>query len=429
MEFFYHHHWRWDWGFGNPNKTAVLIGLLMMACWIFAFWKKHGFWFALVLFTGLGMCLIHTYSRGGVVSVFAGMACLAAFAPRPWPWGRMAALLLSFVFLAGYSIWWDAGPRYVEGMSDQSITHRLEIWKQTPRMMVDAPAGWGFGRSGYAYMQWYQSDAELTGYRTLVNSHLTWLVEGGWLFRVFYIMAWGSIFLLLWPKSGRPWRALPFALWIMWAVAMFFSSVGESPWLWIIPVLALAASLADRFTNSHWPCRKAWLLPPLAAAFFCLLVIAVSDITPSDPPVRKKGDAILLGASEPAVWFLRPDASVLGEHYGHELRDYAKKIPCGVTASADDISHAGVLILSGKLPPALKSLQPRQILLLNPSNPTTELLNQILKSQAIKVCFGEFSHQERKTFWQQQAEAHPSLHIEEIPGAGDFLPQWLQCLK
>jgi len=45
-----------DWGLGNPNKTAALIAMLMVAVWGLACFRKWGFWAALTLFTGLGIC-------------------------------------------------------------------------------------------------------------------------------------------------------------------------------------------------------------------------------------------------------------------------------------------------------------------------------------------------------------------------------------
>jgi hypothetical protein len=66
MDFYYHGAWRMDWGFQNPNKTAVFIACLMLALWLAACVWRRGFWLALPAFTGLGYCLVHTYSRGGM---------------------------------------------------------------------------------------------------------------------------------------------------------------------------------------------------------------------------------------------------------------------------------------------------------------------------------------------------------------------------
>jgi len=77
--------WRMDWGLGNPNKTAALTATLMVGVWALAYVRKWGFWPALVFFTSLGICLIHTFSRGGLIAAAAGLVVLVWLAPRPWP--------------------------------------------------------------------------------------------------------------------------------------------------------------------------------------------------------------------------------------------------------------------------------------------------------------------------------------------------------
>ena len=72
QEFFYQGIKRLDWGFGNPNITAGLIATLLMAVWGLAFIHRWGFWPALLGFTTLGVCLIQTVSRGGLVAAILG---------------------------------------------------------------------------------------------------------------------------------------------------------------------------------------------------------------------------------------------------------------------------------------------------------------------------------------------------------------------
>ena len=72
-EIFFNGVWRMDWGLGNPNKTAALIATLMVGLWGLAYVRKWGFWVALAGFTALGFCLVHTFSRGGLVALFVGL--------------------------------------------------------------------------------------------------------------------------------------------------------------------------------------------------------------------------------------------------------------------------------------------------------------------------------------------------------------------
>lgn len=149
-EIYFQGFWRMDWGLGNPNKTGALIATLMVAVWIFGFIWRKGFWASLVLFSGLGICLVHTFSRGGIVAAIIGLCPLVLLAPRPWPKVRLFAVIGAVWLIVGASIFLQAHERLGQGITerDPSISNRFDIWKMTPTMMVDAPNGWGIGNSG-----------------------------------------------------------------------------------------------------------------------------------------------------------------------------------------------------------------------------------------------------------------------------------------
>src|ERR1700722_6908987 len=137
--------WRMDWGFGNPNKTATLIALIMIAVWILGYVRRGGFWAALILFTGFGVCLILTQSRGGLVGVMMGGLIVLAWTPRPFPFRGFMAVIGVCVGFAIFAFIINAESRYTQGFSgeDRSVDNRLLIWEQVPGMIRDAPNGWG----------------------------------------------------------------------------------------------------------------------------------------------------------------------------------------------------------------------------------------------------------------------------------------------
>ncbi|MCX6963190.1 MAG: O-antigen ligase family protein [Verrucomicrobia bacterium] len=157
-EIFFQGFWRMDWGLGNPNKTAALIAILMVAVWSLAYLRNRLFWVSLVLFSALGICLVHTFSRGGMVAAFCGLIPLLVCLRRPLPMKRIVGVVAAFWLIIGASIYLQAHERYGQGVvqEDRSISNRFVLWKAAPTMMVDAPGGWGFGQSGKAYMDWYQ---------------------------------------------------------------------------------------------------------------------------------------------------------------------------------------------------------------------------------------------------------------------------------
>src|SRR5690606_25281879 len=144
----------------------------------------------------------------------AGWLVLLWRAPRPWPWSRLLAIIASVWVILAFSIYLQAHERFGQGLvhEDRSITNRLVIWKQARRMMVDAPGGLGIRNSGNAYGQWYQPLDQHELYRTLVNSHLTWLVEVGWPLRFLYVFGWVTAVVLCWPWHGRKWFSIPLGI-------------------------------------------------------------------------------------------------------------------------------------------------------------------------------------------------------------------------
>ncbi len=229
--FFFKGVWRMDWGLGNPNKTAALIVGLMIGLWALAYMRRWGFWVALAGFTGLGIGLIHTFSRGGFVALICGVAPLLLWAPRPWAARRIVGVVVAVWCIVGFAVYLQAHERLGQGVvrNDPSISNRLDLWKYAPVMMRDAPGGWGFGNSGKAFVDWYQPLDRVESYRTMVNNHLTWLVELGWPGRFLYLACWGAISVLCWPSAQARWLAIPFGIWLALFVSATFSSVAEEP--------------------------------------------------------------------------------------------------------------------------------------------------------------------------------------------------------
>ncbi len=427
--FFYKGIWRMDWGFGNPNKTAAFIATLMVAVWALAFIRRGGFWPALLLFTGLGVCLIHTFSRGGLIAVFAGLALVAWKLPRPWAWKKIVAISLSIWAMMGCSIYLQAHERYGQGLAqeDRSITHRLQIWKMAPRMMVDAPTGWGLGHAGKAYMQWYQPLDRHEEYRTLVNSHLTWLVEMGWPLRFFYVLAWFVIFILCWPSKACRWRVIPLGIWMTFATAALFSSVAESPWLWIVPGVALFVVLAHRIQSRAWPRLAIWLVPPAAAGFVLAVFFLFGR---GDSMIRGSSDQVIVGRGESQRWLVA-DENTFGRNYGKKLREALSfeesgKNTVGTVGSIGalgDISGKTVILggsIAGQDKARMQTLltTAQKVILINPSCFPTEWNLSKENATRVEVVFGEFSQSSAADAWAQV------VSIRRIEGAGDFLPHW-----
>ena len=413
-----------DWGLGNPNKTAALIAILMVAVWSISYLKRWLFWISLPLFSALGICLVHTFSRGGIVAAFCGLIPLLVCLRRPWPIKRIVGVVVSVWIVIGASIYLQAYQRFGKGIvqEDRSISSRFVIWKATPAMMADAPSGWGLGQAAIAYRDWYQPLERNESYLNLINSHLTWLVEFGLIGRFFYIFGWVAVFLLCLPARGNRWLAVPFGIWSAFFVGAVFSAVAESIWLWIVPVISLAWVLVWRTRNHEWPTPKIFVLPPAVAA----AILICTAIFAHHSNFSKRGNILIVGKGEPTTWVVA-DRKVLGASFPRPLRaELAKNqyLSFGLVESLADLpDNAESLILAGKLAGGtpdeiiakkLKSL--KSLVLVNPAFLPTEL--PIPKEAVVRIAIGEFAQSASAADWASVGK------VEPLVGIGDFVPNW-----
>jgi len=425
--FFYNGIWRMDWGLGNPNTTAALITTLMVGVWAFSWLRKWGFWVAVILFTGMGICLIHTFSRGGLIALFAGMIPLVIMAPRPWPWFRIITITIAVWIMIGFSIYLNAHQRYGQGVikEDRSITNRLKLWKSGPPMIVEAPSGWGFGKAANSYTQWYQPLDRQERYRNFVNSHFDMLIELGWPLRFLYVFGWLGIFLLCWPVARFRWFAVPLGIWLAFAVAAIFSSVAVSPWLWILPGMALLAVIVCRWHFQCWPRAVLWSIPT-ATALMVLSMLFLSGQRAGK--IYGSSDLVLIGGTKPTVWLVA-DPKVLGQEYGRTLRKYLQSHETeilGIVESVENLPDAsgatviftGTLDEEGKARLASLSGNAAELILVAPSFLPHELELSIHSNRKIKVIVGELAQSASLQAWKDVAE------IQIVEGVGAFFQNW-----
>ena len=417
-----------DWGLGNPNKTAALIAILMVTVWSLDYVKKYGFWLALTCFAGLGICLMYTISRGGLAAAFAGLSILAVWQPWPWERSKVVAMGISIWIILGFSLYLNTQDRYLQGTDDLSILNRLEIWKKAPQMMVDAPGGWGWGNSGKAYVEWYQPVDRSEDYRTLVNSHLTWLVEFGWPVRFLYLFAWGVMVLLCWPSKENRWWSIPLGIWATFFVAAIFSSVAESPWLWIVPILSLLPVLFSRWIKKTWPRPLLWSLP---VAVSCLILLIFWILGQGKSNIHDASDIVTFGNGTPTDIVLLNEKT-MGKIFGHAIRRVlakASSVPSvEVVGTADHLPDlkGKKLILGGQIQeiPKVAALihSAFQIVLLNPDFFPQQLNLSPDEAKNTEIVFGEFSQSPALHAWDQVGT------VKRIDGTGDFLPNWADIL-
>lgn len=433
MEFYYDGVLRWDLGFDNPNKTGALLATLAVGVWLFqAWWRGFGFWLSLVLCLICMVGLIHTFSRGGLVAVLAGFLVLTAFSIKDWRWKPACVAGALALLVAGYALHLGMAQRSTEWVAgeDRSVLNRLEIWKMAPAMMTDAPGGWGYGNSGDAFTQWYQETGRLESYRSLVNSHLTWLVELGWPGRVLYLWGWLLVALLCWPGYGRKGRGTALAVWAVFGISAVFSSVGEEPFLWMIPGLFLLGVLAGRFREGDWPGRRPVIVTAGVAVAVAGLFLAVGKAMPGPSEIERVRGATLVGGLPPEYQIVGPDWKVMGRHYGHALRARRRGVVVYDSPRAfNERPWPGVpVVVVGENEFELSTPNDSPLILLNPGSPPVGLAEHLKAGGSVRVVWGEFRDDPTWVKWRGLRELE-GLDIVEARGAGEYLFDWLDYLE
>ncbi|MDD5262547.1 MAG: O-antigen ligase family protein [Methylacidiphilales bacterium] len=343
MFYYYNEALRWSFGFDNPNKAGAFIATVLPLFWL---WLVLSFrvsirgWRVLLLclaFVGLeSACwfLFKTYSRGGLVAGVSAFAYIGWMYRGRWGWSVwwIAGIAMSLLFASGL------GSRSLEKAADASTGNRLLLWKGGLQMLADRPLGVGWGNSGYEYMQWYQPLEIGAGYRTLVNSYLTFAVEGG-IFLSGLIFA-GVFFLVLWTRPARSGQSQEggragFATWVAcraallaFAFAGFFSTTMEEPLLWIAPLGCLAYLIFPSIRSAGRISTGVCALQGLGFSFVLIIFLwsAGCYFNSKDSLCRgfdsRRGQVLLKprGSASPNKLWVWADERILGDASGRPLR-------------------------------------------------------------------------------------------------------------
>lgn len=453
MEFYFNEHLRLDWGFGNPNKTAALIAVLLVLVHGFRYLKNRrvGHVLFVLAFLVLGVCLVHTYSRGGIVAALAGQSAFLITRHRgrlPWPSkkqlllaGSIATALVVYACLPRV----EAMDRYSLGLApgeepDRSISNRLRIWKDTPRMMVDAPRGWGTEEAGRAWMLWYQPLETRYRYRTLVNSHLTWLVEFGWVGRFLYLAGWSLVFLIgfagSFPQAGiRRSASLSVGVWTSFAVAAFFSSVAESFLLWLIPG-AMFVWMAFRtgtilLKGKEWKpiLRGAALASGFSGVLLLLLAAVGAVMRKGQESIRFDGRELHYRDGPATSMLVEPDEKVLGRHFSYEIRRpgsgswiVVDEMPPKISPEIEQVILSGVISAPS---PAVVEFEGEVVWM----NPLGDLDFYSRQKGETRIILGALRKDPTSLVLRHRVEEQKSWGLALKPGKQIYLGDWVSILS
>lgn len=430
---------RLDLGFGNPNKTACLLAECAVACWCAAYARRKLFWLSAVTALGFALGVVLTGSRGGLLSLCLGTAGALFGLRRKIGAVEVVALCIAGCIVVGSFFFVRPAARILaDPRSDLSVLNRWLIWKQVPRMMVDAPGGWGFGASGDAFMQWYQDPERPEVYRTLVSSHLTWLVEGGWLFRFGYLLFWTAALLVPITLVATPACYIAFGVWLAFGSAAIFSSVAEAPSLWIIPGLFLVVAAVGGKAVMHVRRKLSAAFCISLAGLIALYIAGQASARPLE--VHKLSNRVTVGPSPPRYWLVNPNKEVLGRHFGHAFRTYLNSqavnstefsAGLGVVNNVEALRHidASNVILVNASAQELYELQDvkrsfQQLFLFNTSPVVAGFAARIFPNAQVFGILGERSSQAVLREVEDRNSHRRNLHIFPVEGCADYIPDW-----
>lgn len=331
-EFLYRGIPRWDFGLDSPNKAATILAflLLLLLAAILRTRRRWLAWSCTVLAAPIGYAFAHTFSRGGFVALLAGATAIVANHLHRQGGKRLLPLLLVAGMVAASAVWIGFAARLAASApsADMSAGNRLVVWRAVPDMMADAPGGWGLGNSGTAFMSWYQPLSRNERYRSLVNSHFTWLVEFGWFGRCMIAAGWVFALCLGAIHMKRKQDPLPLSLWLCLGTAAFFSSVAEEWYAWTIPIAALPPMAKTFLAPAAKTDRRRIIHAAIGGGLIFTCAVAAWGHFRADRAFTihrdLDGKRIVLGEAEPADWIVFDEQTMGGPCYGRALRAFAQ---------------------------------------------------------------------------------------------------------
>lgn len=429
--------------YGNPNKSGAFYAILaLFSLMLLALRSRKAQvagCLASVLFVGL---LLATGSRGALVGFAVGLLPVLCFRGRRLVRSRrfwiVACVMLAVVGTAVFAF----RPRMLtrgfgEGKKGWSNRIRTELWAAAPKMMADAPDGWGFCGAGPAYVNWYQPYEKICFTGTLMNDHLNRMVEWGRIGRCGYVFGILAVLWLLAVAAKKTDEAAPLGAALAFVVAMWFNPISREADLWVLsllPVLCLAVFHRRRLPRGRGVLLALALAAVSSAAAMGGLYSHGLRTKAVRPSVRAKGTRVMVGGSSPSTWVVDDGQALGGILFGKDLRALYRAnswVPAiGYVSDIGDLpAHVSRLALAGGAGDAwLRKISadeaarrdlPQEVVFISPPFPPQAIPPPLLQSCRVRVIVGEFA------CWYSRDYDDPPAWVTIVPGAERYIPHWL----
>ncbi len=431
--------------FASPNQAGVFCSFLFFAfLGVFLAVKSRVLrWGCVGLALAAFVLLALTASRGGILGTAIGAAAVLLcdsrvrrrFASKKFIMCALGAMLVAICAVA--AMYRSARDAKADRQSDAT---RRELWGAAPAMICDAADGWGgYGSVGRAYSDWYAPPSDSRFRLNLVSDHLTMLAGHGWVGRWFYVFSWVAGLAFLFIFAWRGGNAAPLAIWLSLAVGAALNVVMFERMILWIPIASLLVLAFDR-RWLRWRVIGASLAFGAVASSLALigLVLAGNRFSPSELPIEKSGNAILVNGDSPDIWIVDDGEAIGGVLAPREIRAFYRKYPSapaiGYVTDIDDVPANGVkrLVLVGDSAQYFmvpythgQNVQvPREIIFLSPQFPPEAIPDDLRREANVIMVIGEFAAR----YWGEYAE--PLDWVEVVPGAEVYIPGWMgHCVE
>lgn len=286
-----------------------------------------------------------------------------------------AALIIIIILSTGFFA--RISPDYVK--DDASVSARTTLWQGGLEMVSQAPLkGWGYGKSGEEYINWYQDLDDEREYAGMVNGYLLLATECG-LPVLFFILLLFLFPIIIGFFSSKQLYGLPLCgasgLLAFLVVNIFSSLWVFGVFLWVMtPIYILACSCAFRIQLKKLARIFAWSLfasfSVCSLIYFLSLYYSDNRIAKFEGYVRLNPSSFSQNNKKIAIFV---DESVLGKYYGKTIRraqDTIADISLDVFSDTGEIIHTkyDAIILCGRTVNLLKSgnLNENNIIVVNP---------------------------------------------------------------
>lgn len=441
---------RLQFPYRNPNRSAMLfseIALLALAGVLF-FKRKvliSGALLACMLSVG---CMAWAGSRGATLGFLAAITVfisarsdrIKSMLRKRSTWvvlGLLLVVVVSWLFLQDTNF---LARGFGEGNKGWSNKLRIEIWRNAPMMIADAPGGWGNldFQVGRSYLDWYQPLQVVCLTGSLISDHLTRLAAWGWCGRFFYLFGWfvifGCSFVLL--RYRR--NPFPLAVWVAFGITAWFNPMFQEWTLWIVPALSMLPFMYSRPWTAPRRYAAVAVISAVAASALLAAIYVIGTSSPrSEVKVCYDNGRALVKSTNPSIWIVDDGITLGGILAWKDVRDYFRQNPqtpavgCVRDVKLLPEKKFRRLVLAGatgdkwlnhisRNVDARKNL-PESVVFISPPFPPSAIPPPLLQACKVEFVVGEFA-----TWYHLNEYAEVPSWVRVVPGMELYIQDWME---